>query len=61
MPHIKAFIERGAVDALVTYGEPVPADRDIDRKAMSKRLEETVRELLVAALRGRSIPVESAS
>ena len=61
MPHIKAFIERGAVDALVTYGDPVPADRDIDRKAMSKRLEETVRELLVTALRGRSIPVESAS
>jgi 1-acyl-sn-glycerol-3-phosphate acyltransferase len=61
MPHIKAFIERGAVDALVTYGDPVPADRDIDRKAMSKRLEETVRDLLVTALRGRSIPVESAS
>jgi 1-acyl-sn-glycerol-3-phosphate acyltransferase len=61
MPHIKAFIERGAIDALVTYGDPVPADRDIDRKAMSKRLEETVRELLVTALRGRSIPVESAS
>jgi lyso-ornithine lipid O-acyltransferase len=61
MPHIKAFIERGAVDALVTYGDPVPADRDMDRKAMSKRLEGTVRELLVTALRGRPIPVESAS
>jgi lyso-ornithine lipid O-acyltransferase len=61
MPHIKAFIERGAVDALVTYGDPVPADRDVDRKAMSKRLEGTVRELLVTALRGRPIPVESAS
>jgi len=61
MPHIKAFIERGAVDALVTYGDPVPADRDIDRKAMSKRLEGTVRELLVTALRGRPTSVESAS
>jgi lyso-ornithine lipid O-acyltransferase len=61
MPHIKAFIERGAVDALVTYGEPIPADRDMDRKATSKRLEGTVRELLVTALRGRPIPVESAS
>jgi 1-acyl-sn-glycerol-3-phosphate acyltransferase len=61
MPHIKAFIERGAVDALVNYGDPVPADRDIDRKAMSKRLEGTVRELLVTALRGRPTPVESAS
>lgn len=61
VPHIKAFIERGAVDALVTYGDPVPADRDMDRKAMSKRLEGTVRELLVTALRGRPTPVESAS
>jgi len=61
MPHIKAFIERGAVDALVTYGDPVPADRDMDRKAMSKRLEGIVRELVVTALRGRPILVESAS
>lgn len=60
MPHIRAFIERGAVDALVTYGDPVPADRDTDRKAMSKRMEGTVRELLVTALRGRPMPMESA-
>ena len=61
MPHIRAFIERGAVDAVVTYGDPVPGDRDMDRKAMSKRLEGTVRELLVTALRGRPMSVESAS
>jgi 1-acyl-sn-glycerol-3-phosphate acyltransferase len=61
MPHIRAFIKRGAVDALVTYGDPVPADRDTDRKAMSKRMEGTVRELLVTALRGRPMPMESAS
>jgi 1-acyl-sn-glycerol-3-phosphate acyltransferase len=60
MPHIRAFIERGAVDALVTYGDPVPADRDTDRKAMGKRMEGTVRELLVTALRGRPMPMESA-
>jgi hypothetical protein len=59
MPHIRAFIERGAVDALVTYGEPVAADGDMDRKAMSRRLEGTVRQLLVAALRGRPLPVGS--
>jgi 1-acyl-sn-glycerol-3-phosphate acyltransferase len=51
MPHIKAFIEQGAVDALVTYGEPVPADRSTDRKAISKELEGTVRRLFAAALR----------
>ena len=37
MPHIKAFIARGAVDAVVSYGEPVAADGSADRKAMTKR------------------------
>ena len=59
MPHIKAFIEQGAVDASVTYGEPVTADRDTDRKAMTKRLEDAVRRLLAAALRGRPLAAES--
>ena len=60
MPHIKAFIKRGAVDALVTYGKPMPADRDTDRKAMTKQLEDAVRRLLTAALRGRPLAVEPA-
>ena len=60
MPHIKAFIERGAVDAAGHLRRARPADRTTDRKAMSKRLEGTVRQLLVAALRGRPIAVESA-
>jgi 1-acyl-sn-glycerol-3-phosphate acyltransferase len=60
MPHIKAFIEQGAVDALVAYGEPVPADADPDRKAMTRRLEGAVRRLLSAALRGRPLVVERA-
>ena len=37
MPHIKDFIAHGAVDAVVSYGEPVAADGDADRKAMAKR------------------------
>lgn len=53
MPHIRAFIEQGAVDALVTYGEPVTADGGTDRKAMTKRLEGVVRDLLTSALRRR--------
>jgi lyso-ornithine lipid O-acyltransferase len=53
LPHIKAFIEQGAVDALVTYGAPVAPDRQIDRKAMTKRLETAVRQLMATALRGR--------
>jgi lyso-ornithine lipid O-acyltransferase len=58
LPHIKAFIAQGAVDALVTYGGPVAADRQIDRKAMTKQLETAVRQLMATALRGRPMPVE---
>ena len=43
MPHIKDFIARGAVDAVVSYGEPVAADGGADRKAMTKTLEGAVR------------------
>ncbi len=53
MPHIRTFIARGAVDAVVAYGEPVPADGAADRKAMTKALEGTVRRLSAAALSGR--------
>jgi 1-acyl-sn-glycerol-3-phosphate acyltransferase len=58
MPHIRAFIAQGAVDALVAYGEPMPADQGADRKAMTGRLESAVRRLLSAALRGRPMLVE---
>ena len=56
MPHIKALIARGAVDAVVSYGEPVAADGTADRKAMTKSLEATVRALNVATLRGGQRP-----
>ena len=36
MPHFKAFIARGAVDVVVTCGEPIAADGATDRKAMAK-------------------------
>jgi 1-acyl-sn-glycerol-3-phosphate acyltransferase len=53
MPHIRAFIARGAVDAVVSYGEPIATDGTVDRKAMTKRLEGAVRTLTAATLRGR--------
>jgi 1-acyl-sn-glycerol-3-phosphate acyltransferase len=53
MPHIKAFIAQGAVDAVVNYADPVGVDHGADRKAMTRRLETVVRGLLVTALRGR--------
>jgi len=53
MPHIKAFIARGAVDAVISYGEAFAADGSTDRKAMTKSLEGTVRALNAATLLGR--------
>jgi 1-acyl-sn-glycerol-3-phosphate acyltransferase len=53
MPHIKRFIERGAVDAVVSFGEPVPVDTTTDRKALTRRLEGAVRRLVSTVLRGR--------
>jgi 1-acyl-sn-glycerol-3-phosphate acyltransferase len=60
MPHIKAFIARGAIDAVVSFGDPVPADGAADRKAMTKRLEDAVRRLTAATLRGRTFRAPAA-
>ena len=59
VPHIKEFIARGAVDAVVSYGDPVPADGRADRKAMTKSLEDQVRALNAAMLRGRARPAHA--
>ena len=61
MPHIKAFIARGAVDAVVSYGEPVAADGTADRKAMTRSLEGAVRKITSDTLRGRARPLQAAS
>ena len=59
MPHIRSFIEQGAVDAMVNYGEPVAVEPGTDRKALTRRLEAEVRRLLASALRGRALPPEA--
>jgi hypothetical protein len=61
MPHIKAFIRRAAVDAVVSYGAPVAADAESDRKAMARTLENAVRRLTVTTLRGRTQLADAAS
>jgi hypothetical protein len=61
MLHIKALIEGGAVDAVVSYGEPVAADGTADRKTMAKLPEGAVRQITSTTLRGRSHPVPVAS
>jgi len=60
MPHIKEFIERGAVDAVVSYGAPVAAGAEADRKAVAKTLEAAVRAITATTLRGRSKPAHAA-
>jgi lyso-ornithine lipid O-acyltransferase len=60
MPHIRDFIARGVVDAVVSYAEPMPADAGADRKAMAKDLERTVRRITTATLRGRPVPARAA-
>ncbi|HKS84962.1 MAG TPA: lysophospholipid acyltransferase family protein [Pseudolabrys sp.] len=59
IPHIKAFIARGAVDAVIHYGPPVASSPSAGRKVISRRLEATVRALLVTALRGRALPARA--
>lgn len=53
MPHIKALIARGAVDAIISYGEPLIADAGTDRKVLTRRLESAVRGLNSGTLLGR--------
>lgn len=60
VPHVRTLIERGGVDAIVTFGKPVTADATTDRKAMSRRLESAVRGLTVATLHGKPLPARAA-
>jgi lyso-ornithine lipid O-acyltransferase len=61
VPHIKELIARGAVDAVVSYGEPVRVDARVDRKALTRQLEDAVRAMATAALLNRPIPRPSAA
>lgn len=52
VPHLKEYIQRGAVDAVVTFGEPIVYGARADRKELARSLENTVRRLTAQALRG---------
>jgi 1-acyl-sn-glycerol-3-phosphate acyltransferase len=52
MPHIKTLVQRGAIDAIVSFGEPITADGREDRKTLATRLEYTVRKMMGDAVRG---------
>lgn len=52
-PHLRKLVRQGAIDAVITFGEPVSLN-GTDRKMAAKSIERTVRRLTSAALRGRS-------
>ena len=54
-PHFKRFLDRCAVDVVVTFGQPVPFDHSIDRKTVARTFENKVRELMAATLRDRAV------
>jgi 1-acyl-sn-glycerol-3-phosphate acyltransferase len=54
-PHLVGVCKRGAVDVVVTWGEPVAFDENTDRKQTARALEAKVRALTTSVLRGRAI------
>jgi lyso-ornithine lipid O-acyltransferase len=60
MPHIRNFIARGAVDAVISYAAPRDPGGEADRKTLTKALEHTVRGLTAATLRGRALQARAA-
>jgi len=54
MPHFGGFLREGIVDAVVSFGAPVAADAQADRKDVAKTLEHRVRAMMIASLRGRA-------
>jgi 1-acyl-sn-glycerol-3-phosphate acyltransferase len=60
-PHLRRLVGRGGVDVVVSWGAPIAYDALSDRKVMARRLEDEVRALTVAALRGRPLARPTAS
>lgn len=55
-PHLRNIVRCGALDAVVSWGEPIAFDASSDRKIFARTLEAEVRRLTTAALRGRESP-----
>ena len=55
-PHLRNIVRCGALDAVVSWGEPIAFDANSDRKIFARTLEAEVRRLTAAALRGREPP-----
>jgi 1-acyl-sn-glycerol-3-phosphate acyltransferase len=55
MPHIRALIEKTALDAVVSFDAPLPANGGLSRKAMTQHLEQATRRMMAQTLRGRPL------
>ena len=51
LPHLKKVMREGAIDVVLTWGEPVAFTAESNRKQVAKTLEAKVRKLTAAALR----------
>lgn len=55
LPHIRRLIDEAALDAVVSYGEPLAADGSLSRKQLTQALERSTRRMVVEILRGRPL------
>jgi 1-acyl-sn-glycerol-3-phosphate acyltransferase len=51
--HLAEVVRRGAIDVVMTWGEPIAYNGATDRKEIARALEATVRHLTVTSLRSR--------
>lgn len=61
IPHIKALISHGAIDAVVSYGDMLTAGPATSRKDLTRHLEHTVRVMVASSLRGRNLLPKAAT
>jgi lyso-ornithine lipid O-acyltransferase len=59
--HFLGLLRQGALDVVVTWGEPIAYQAESDRKAVARSLELRVRELTLAAQRGGALRCAGAS
>ncbi len=52
-PHLLGVVKEGAVDVDVIYGEQISYTAESNRKAVSREVEKSIREMLSLKLRGR--------
>jgi 1-acyl-sn-glycerol-3-phosphate acyltransferase len=55
IPHLVNIVRSGAVDVVLTWGEPVTYDGHTDRKLLAKAMEVAVRRLTTTTLRSGAV------